>query len=80
MTDMEPEDIKAAIRKRGSTVSDLAKANGVSKQALALAMQARVSERCDRIIAEFLERPASDIWPTRYGKDGQRIKLRKVAA
>ncbi|QCI93255.1 helix-turn-helix domain-containing protein [Novosphingobium sp. EMRT-2] len=79
MDDMHPEDIKAAIRKRGTTLADLAAANGVSKQALGLAINARVSARCEGIIADFLERPASEIWPSRYGKDGQRIKMRRAA-
>lgn len=79
MADMHPEDIKAAVRKRGATLSDLAREHGVHKQGLALALRARVSARAETIIADFLEIPPAKIWPSRYGPDGQRITLRKVA-
>lgn len=74
-TDWHPEDIKAAIRKRGITVTDLARRHGVSKQALSLAMQARVSGNCERIIAAALGLDPSSIWPSRYHADGSRINF-----
>ena len=80
MTDMHPEDIKAAIRKRGSTLSELAEASGMKKQNLAIAMRARTSARAETVIADFLGMPAAKIWPSRYRRDGQRIALRRTAA
>lgn len=81
--DMHPEDVKAEIRKRGTTVAGLAKANGLSVQTLSRAIHARTSAAAESIIADFIGRPAKDIWPTRYDETGRRLsilELRKVAA
>lgn len=71
--DWNPEDIKAAIRKAGGSLTFLARREGVSPQALSIALQARTSERCDKIIASFLGRDAREIWPSRYREDGTRL-------
>ncbi|WP_336958715.1 helix-turn-helix domain-containing protein [Sphingobium aquiterrae] len=71
--DWHPEDIKAAIRKKGSSLAELARREGISTQALSLALQARVSARCELIIADFLNVHPSKIWPTRYKADGERM-------
>lgn len=79
---MHPEDIKAAIRKAGSTLTALADANGVRKQTLSLALQARVSSRAERVIADFLGMHPMNIWPSRYDRNGTRRTMvaRKAAA
>lgn len=85
---MHPEDIKAAIRKRGSSLAALARAQelegkpAITIQALSQALHARVSARCEDIIADFLEVPPSAIWPSRYRANGTRIgnTPRKAAA
>lgn len=71
--DWHPEDIKAAVRKAGSSLAELASDAGISKQALSLALQARVSERCELIIADFLKLHPRTIWPSRFREDGRRI-------
>lgn len=77
MTDMHPEDIKAEIRKRGSTLAALAAAVGMHKQVLSLALASRTSWRAEEAIAAFLEKPAASIWPSRYDAKGIRINLRR---
>lgn len=72
--DWHPEDIKAEIRKRGSTVAQLARNSGLSKQALGQCIERRASERGDQIIAEFLDLKPHQIWPSRYTAKGQRIR------
>lgn len=76
MNDWNPEDIKAAVRKRGVSMAALAEANGVSPQILSLALRATISERAENIIADFIGMPPGKIWPTRYDRDGNRIRLR----
>ena len=73
--DMHPEDIKAAIRKQGVTISELAEANGMSKQNVASAISARVSGPAEEVIARFLDKNPAEIWPSRYRRDGKRICL-----
>ncbi len=74
---MHPEDIKAAIRKAGWTLTELAGTIGVPKQVVSLALQARVNERAERAIADCIDMEPAAIWPSRYRRDGQRIVLRR---
>lgn len=78
MTDMHPEDIKAAIRKRGITLAELALRADVSKQAVSAALDRRSSERIDKVIAEFIGLKPHQIWPSRYNAKGQRIRYRST--
>lgn len=78
MTDMHPEDIKAAIRKQGFTLAELAVRADVSKQAISAAIAHRSSERVDLVIADFLGLKPHQIWPSRYNAKGQRIRYRAV--
>lgn len=81
--DWHSEDVKAAIRKRGSTLSALAKANGISAQALSRAIFERTSARAEIIIAEFLGMHPMKIWPSRYDEVGERLsrlQIEQVAA
>lgn len=83
MPDMNPEDIKAAIRKAGTTMSALASTTGVARTTLSMALHARVSAKAEQIIADFLSLHPMVIWPSRYDKSGRRLSLletRKVAA
>jgi len=78
-----PEDIKAAIRKRGSTLSALATRNGMTAQALSRALHERSSARAEQIIADFIGVHPMQIWPSRYDDQGERLSLlavRKEAA
>lgn len=76
MTDRHPEDIKAALRKRGFTLTVLAEANGLHKQVLSLALTTRHA-RAEAAIAEALGEAPQAIWPSRYRLDGTRIQLRR---
>jgi Ner family transcriptional regulator len=72
---MNPEDIKASVRKAGRTLADLGRKNGVSRQTMSLALHARVSAKAEKVIAEFLGLHPMKIWPSRYDKTGERLSL-----
>lgn len=69
--DWHPEDIKALIRKRGSSIADLARRIGMSPNALGHAL-VRPYRRGENIIAHFLNVDPQIIWPSRYEADGSR--------
>ncbi len=75
---MHPEDIKAAVRKAGSTLSALGQQNGLSRQQMSLTLHARVSAKAEKIIADFLGLHPKKIWPSRYDKTGNRLSLTAV--
>lgn len=75
---MHPEDIKAAVRKAGSTLAALGRQNGLSRQQMSLACHARVSSKAESIIADFLGLHPMKIWPSRYGKTGNRLSMTPV--
>jgi Ner family transcriptional regulator len=79
-TDWHPEDVKAAIRKQGSTLAELASTAGVSKQSISAAIDRRASERIDQIIADFIGLKPHQIWPSRYNAKGKRIRYRAAPA
>ncbi|WP_041786063.1 helix-turn-helix domain-containing protein [Rhodospirillum centenum] len=63
------EDIKAAIRKRGTTVTDLALSNGLGSSTCRVALNTPCFTG-EQVIAEFLGVPAQVLWPDRYEPDG----------
>lgn len=71
MADWHPEDIKAAIRKSGTTIAALARASRLNPAALGQALTVPRS-RGERIISRALGIPAAVIWPSRYHPDGKR--------
>lgn len=75
MHDWHAEDIKAAVRKRGTTLAELARTAGLSKQVLSSCLQGRASENGDRVIADFLGLKPHEIWPSRYAKNGKRVRF-----
>lgn len=60
-----PEDIKAAIRKKGTTLSALATNNGLSDSACRAALIRSVPE-AERVISTFLNVPLHVLWPARH--------------
>lgn len=66
---LHPEDIKAAIRKRGTTLVRLARQNRLSESYLRNTLL-RPLYRGEQIIARFIGVPAHLIWPDRYHADG----------
>lgn len=63
------EDIKAAIRKRGTSLEKLSEANGLDRRACSLALL-RPHFAAEMVIAEFLGVSPRQIWPQRYDGDG----------
>ena len=72
-----PEDIKAAIRKRGTTLSDLSRAHGYNDQAARLALRNRRSYAVEAVIAAELGVPAHELWPDRYDSNGKPLDARR---
>lgn len=68
-----PELIKAAIRMRGKTLSELALENGLDESAVRAAL-IRSQPRAEKVIAEYLEVPLHELWPSRYDSEGLRIR------
>lgn len=67
-TDWHPEDIKAAIRKKGVSMAELARANGYEKPRTFSNVLRAPYPKVQKIIADFLAIPAEEIWPSRYVK------------
>lgn len=63
------EDVKAAVRKKGETLSALSRKYRFSDSYLRGALS-RPRPHAETIIAEFLGVPAWEIWPDRYRPDG----------
>jgi Ner family transcriptional regulator len=64
-----PEKVKAEVRMKGLTLTDLARRNGFSDSYLRSTL-IRPLYRGEQIIARFLGVPAKEIWPQRYDARG----------
>lgn len=69
MTDWHPEDVKAAIRKTGITLTDLSIGAGYEKSAVGKALF-QPWPQVEDIIAERLGTDPWVIWPSRYDSSG----------
>jgi Ner family transcriptional regulator len=69
-------DVKAAIQKRGSSLSALARANGFDDSYLR-AVLLRPLPRGEAIIAAFLGVKPKTIWPQRYDAKGNPKSARR---
>jgi Ner family transcriptional regulator len=67
-----PEDIKAAIRKRGITVTQLALSNGLSESVCRFALIKPIPAG-ERVISEFLGVSPHELWPDRYDAQNRRL-------
>ena len=72
---MHPELIRAEIKMRGKTLSDLARMYEVHLEEVSLALKSP-SVSGEKVIAEFLDKPLYELWPARWTKDGKRIRPR----
>ena len=72
--DWHPEDIKAAIRKRGMTTSQLSRSNGLAESTLRNVFRYHWPKG-EKIIADFLGLAPGDIWPSRYNA----VSVKEVA-
>lgn len=76
--DWHPEDVKAAVRKTGTTLTALALAHGLSESAVRMALR-RPWPRVEALIARHLGRRPQEIWPSRYDSLGKpRSGLRAI--
>lgn len=74
--DWHPEDIKAAVRKTGTTLTELALKNDLSESACRNSLRKK-TPRADQLIARQIGKPLQEIWPSRYGsKAGAAPKTR----
>jgi Ner family transcriptional regulator len=69
---MHPEDIKAAVRKTGVTLTELALLHGLSESLTRAALR-RPQPSGNQVIAAYLGRPLSELWPEWFDADGNRI-------
>ncbi|CAI2077890.1 DNA-binding transcriptional regulator Nlp [Serratia ficaria] len=63
--DWHPADVIAALKKEGTTLAAVSREAGLASSTLANALFRRWP-RGERLIAEALELPPSEIWPSRY--------------
>lgn len=70
--DWHPEEIKAAVRMRGSTFEQLSRDAGLADFACRMAARNPHYEG-ERAIAQFLALKPRQIWPSRFRADGSRI-------
>lgn len=72
-----PEQIKAAVRMQGTTLSKLATDNG-QHDSVCRAALIRPCAVGERIISDFLNVSLHELWPARYAPNGQRLAFRHV--
>lgn len=75
--DWHPEDIKAAIRKRKTTLTELALANGLQEGSVRHALRHPHFDG-EMVVAEFLGLSPRQIWPSRFRADGSRNHRRRT--
>lgn len=63
------EDVKAAIRKRGTSLAKFATSRGYDASAVSVAFY-KPWPAVERLIGEFIGVPPQRIWPERYLPDG----------
>lgn len=68
--DWHPEDVKAALRKKGTTLTALSLQNGFSECLVRRVIGSGRSARVQAIIADILGTKPQAIWPSRYNADG----------
>lgn len=68
-------DILAAVRKRGSTIAEIARGEGLARQTMYWAFIAP-RMRANKAIADFLGLPLHELWPQWFDEDGKLISTR----
>jgi Ner family transcriptional regulator len=69
--DWHAEDVKAAVRKSGTTISQLSRDNGLAESTLRNVFRSHWPKG-ERIIAAALGMEPQNIWPTRYSSIAQK--------
>lgn len=67
--DWHKYDIIVSLWKRGTSLQRLSRQNNYSRSALCMVLR-RPWPKAERIIAEALDVPPEQIWPSRYHPDG----------
>ena len=73
-TGWHKEDIKAAIRKTGITLTGLSTLHGYEESAVRGALR-KSSATVEAIISDRIGVPAQELWPDRYHSNGQHKSL-----
>lgn len=68
--DWHPEDVKAAVRKTGVSLTALAIQHGLSESAVRMTLR-QPWPRVEAIIAKHLGQKPQAIWPSRYDARGR---------
>ncbi|MGC5198600.1 helix-turn-helix domain-containing protein [Aphanothece microscopica] len=68
--DWHAEDVKAAVRKTGVSLTALARQHGLSESAVRMTLR-RSWPRVEAIIARHLGKKPQAIWPSRYDARGR---------
>ncbi|MGE0256966.1 MAG: transcriptional regulator [Alphaproteobacteria bacterium] len=68
-----PEDVKAAVRKTGISLSELARRNRVSPSTVHKALT-EPHPTGNRAVAAYLGRSVHELWPDWYDRDGNRTR------
>ena len=68
-----PEDIKAAIRKTGITLTALSLQNGLGESTVRQAILFHHCPAGERVIIDYLKIDPHELWPERYDEDGNRV-------
>ena len=69
---MDWQAIKAEIHRRGMTLTELAKRNGMHPT-LCRQVSSRTNRKAQQIIADFIGQKPEDLWPDRYLNGKHRI-------
>lgn len=72
-----PEDIKAAVRKRGTTLAHLSREAGLCSAACSLSLRHPIPA-ANRAVAAFLGLALHQLWPQWYTPAGKRIRSRST--
>lgn len=67
--DMHPEQVKAAVRMTGITLTELAERNGYSESAVRRTLR-HPWPSVEAIIARQIGKRPQEVWPSRYHPDG----------
>lgn len=69
---MDWQAIKAELHRRGMTLTELGKRNGINPGTFR-SVPTRTHYAAQAAIAEFIDQKPEDLWPDRYPKGGPRI-------
>lgn len=75
-SNQHPEDVKAAVRKTGISLAELARQNGLDVSTTRAALR-RPQPSGNRVIAKRLGKKLHQIWPEWFDEAGNRITRRQ---